>query len=74
MNGLRLDAGFTATEFTAVTGLPWSRIEPQLGDAIEKGWLSQNNGRIQTTPKGQRYLDELLQQWLPEPARHAETR
>jgi oxygen-independent coproporphyrinogen-3 oxidase len=74
MNSLRLDAGFSPVEFTAATGLPWSRIEPQLNDAIEKGWLSENNGHIHTTPKGQRYLDEFLQQWLPEPSRHAETR
>jgi putative oxygen-independent coproporphyrinogen III oxidase len=74
MNSLRLDAGFSSAEFTAATGLPWSRIEPRLNDAIEKGWLSENNGRIHTTPKGQRYLDEFLQHWLPEPSRHAETR
>ena len=71
MNSLRLDAGFSPVEFTAATGLPWSRIEPQLNDAIEKDWLSENNGHIHTTPKGQRYLDEFLQQWLPEPSRHA---
>jgi len=74
MNSLRLDAGFTAVDFKATTGLPWSHIEPRLQDAIENGWLTKNNDRICTTLKGQRYLDELLQQWLPEPARHAETR
>ena len=74
MNSLRLSGGFSKAEFSASTGLDWPYIEPQLTTAIDNGWLSDNNGRIRTTLKGQRYLDELLQQWLPEPSIHAETR
>jgi putative oxygen-independent coproporphyrinogen III oxidase len=65
MNTLRLDSGFRVADFTAATGLPVSSLEPGIKDAVELGLL-QVNDRIRTTPRGQRYLDELLQYWLPE--------
>jgi len=65
MNALRLDRGFRVADFTAATGLPASSIEPGIQHAMEQGLL-QAHDRIRTTPRGQRYLDELLQYWLPE--------
>jgi putative oxygen-independent coproporphyrinogen III oxidase len=74
MNSLRLDSGFSGDAFTCATSLPFSTIETQLQTGIEKGWLTENNGLIKTTVKGQRYLNELLQLWIPESPRHAENR
>ena len=72
MNSLRLDHGFTRAAFTAATSLPASIIETQVQSAIEKEWLTENNGAIKATAKGQRYLNELLQLWMPESPGHAE--
>jgi hypothetical protein len=48
-------------------------IETQLCAAIAHDLLTADNGVIKTTEKGQRYLNELLQLWMPESPRHAET-
>ena len=72
MNSLRLDHGFTRAAFTAATSLPASIIETQVQSAIEKEWLTENNGAIKATAKGQCYLNELLQLWMPESPGHAE--
>jgi len=74
MNSLRLDSGFTRAAFTDATSLPCSVIETQVLTAIENEWLTENNGLIKTTAEGQRYLNELLQLWMPESPRHAENR
>ena len=74
MNSLRLDSGFSRAAFTDATSLPCSVIETQVQIAIENEWLTENNGLIKTTAEGQRYLNELLQLWMPESPRHAENR
>ncbi|UCC55803.1 MAG: oxygen-independent coproporphyrinogen III oxidase-like protein [Gammaproteobacteria bacterium] len=73
MNALRRDDGFTVTAFSTATGLPWSTIEPAVTAAIETGLLVIDDSRIHTTPRGQRYLDELLQAWVPESVDNART-
>ena len=73
MNALRLDHGFSVAEFTATTGLPYAVIEETVNKLVEDELLSFDSGHIKTTIKGQRYLNELLQQWLPEPSSDAET-
>jgi putative oxygen-independent coproporphyrinogen III oxidase len=73
INSLRLDSGFTKAAFTAATSLPFASIESRVETAIENAWLTVDKGFIKTTEKGQRYLNELLQQWLPESSQHAET-
>ena len=73
MNALRLDQGFSIAEFTSATGLPWSAIEETVTKLVEDGLLSFDSALIRTTIKGQRYLNELLQRWLPEPSPDAET-
>jgi oxygen-independent coproporphyrinogen-3 oxidase len=73
MNALRLDDGFSAAAFSATTGLPYSTIEPGVSTAVEQGLLATDAGRVHTTPRGQRYLNELLQAWVPEPVDHART-
>ena len=74
MNSLRLDSGFTKAAFTAATSLPYASIEAQVHAAIKRQLLTADNGVIKATATGQRYLNELLQYWMPESPRHAETR
>ena len=74
MNSLRLDSGFTSSAFMAATSLPYALIETRVHTAIEHHLLAEDNGVIKATAKGQRYLNELLQHWMPESPRHAETR
>jgi putative oxygen-independent coproporphyrinogen III oxidase len=73
MNALRLDHGFSITDFTSATGLPYPVIEETVNRLVEDGLLSFDSALIRTTIQGQRYLNELLQRWLPEPPSDAET-
>ena len=71
MNVLRLDQGFSPATFTAATGLPYAAIETIVNNVTADGLLSVKDGTIKATPRGQRYLNELLQSWMPEATRHA---
>ena len=71
MNALRLDSGFSTGGFTAATGLPAGAIEPGLQQAIRQGLLVRDRDNILTTARGQRYLNDLLQYWVPEQTAHA---
>ncbi|MGD8619594.1 MAG: radical SAM family heme chaperone HemW [Gammaproteobacteria bacterium] len=71
MNALRLDSGFSTAGFTAATGLPAGAIEPGIQQAIRQGLLVRDRDNILTTAHGQRYLNDLLQYWIPEQAAHA---
>jgi putative oxygen-independent coproporphyrinogen III oxidase len=73
INALRLDHGFSITDFTSATGLPYPVIEETVNRLVEDGLLSFDSALIRTTIQGQRYLNELLQRWLPEPPSDAET-
>ena len=71
MNALRLDSGFSTGGFTAATGLPAGAIEPGLQQAIRQGLLVRDRDNILTTARGRRYLNDLLQYWVPEQTAHA---
>jgi len=71
MNALRLEHGFSTAGFTAATGLPAGDIEAGVQQAMRQGLLVQDRDNILTTPRGQRYLNELLQYWVPEQVSHA---
>jgi oxygen-independent coproporphyrinogen-3 oxidase len=71
LNALRLDRGFSAEEFCAATGLPFSATAKPVNAAVEQGLLENSNGRIGTTARGQRYLNEVLQYWLTDTQTHA---
>ena len=71
MNVLRLDQGFSPATFTAATGLPYAAIEPIVNNVTADGLLSVKDGTIKATPRGQRYLNELLQGWMPETTHNA---
>jgi oxygen-independent coproporphyrinogen-3 oxidase len=70
MNALRLDQGFSPAAFTAATGLSYTRIESIVNEGVADGLLSHDRSVIRTTPKGQHYLNELLQQWMPDTTDH----
>ena len=71
MNALRLDQGFSTDQFTATTGLSYAVIESFVSKGVADGLLTQDKETIRTSQHGQRYLDELLQQWMPETTHHA---
>ena len=70
MNALRLDQGFSLTTFNATTGLSYTDIEPIVNKGVADGLLSHDESIIRATPKGQRYLNELLQHWMPDTRDH----
>lgn len=66
MNALRLTEGFDTVLFTQRTGLPLSLLERQLIAAEQKGLLTRDHRRIAPTIQGQRFLNDLLQLFLPD--------
>jgi oxygen-independent coproporphyrinogen-3 oxidase len=73
MNALRLDRGFSMAGFTAATGLPATAIQQAVSQATDQGLLSTADSVVTVTPHGQRYLNELLQLWMPEDVHDIET-
>jgi len=71
MNALRLDDGFAAETFTTTTGLPLDALEPGATRALDEGLLVRTDDRWYASEKGQRYLNNLLQYWMPETATDA---
>jgi oxygen-independent coproporphyrinogen-3 oxidase len=65
MNALRLVEGFPVALFTQRTGLPITAVERELEGAEAAGLLELDHLRIRPTPAGQRFLNELLQRFLP---------
>ena len=66
MNVFRLNSGFSPDFFTERTGLPLSLIENALRLAEQRGLISWDIGNIGITPRGQRYLNDLLVLFLPD--------
>jgi len=66
MNALRLTAGFPAPLFHARTGLALDAIQPQLKEAVARGLLTVTATRIAPTERGRRFLNDLLQIFLPD--------
>ena len=72
LNALRLIEGFPVPLFTQRTGLPITVIERQLNEAESAGLLARDHAAIRPTQKGQRFLNDLLEPFLP--AQGASTR
>jgi oxygen-independent coproporphyrinogen-3 oxidase len=68
MNALRLTAGFPAPMFQARTGLPFAALLPALRRAEALSLVRFDDQRVAPTLRGQRFLNDLLQLFLPEPA------
>ena len=65
MNALRLIAGFEVALFAERTGLPISAVERPLQEAVRRGLITRDHVRIAPTERGQRFLNDLLQLFLP---------
>jgi oxygen-independent coproporphyrinogen-3 oxidase len=66
MNALRLVEGFPAGLFSERTGLPLEYVEPALSLAYARGLLSRNDKRIQPSELGRRFLNDVLELFMPE--------
>jgi oxygen-independent coproporphyrinogen-3 oxidase len=64
MNALRQHEGVSADLFQQRTGLPLKSIERTLQLAVEQGLLIAQDGRIAPSPKGRRFLNNLLEIFL----------
>lgn len=65
LNALRLTDGFPTPLFYQHTGVPLSHIEKQLKQAVALDLLSWDIHHIRPTEKGQRYLNTLIELFLP---------
>jgi oxygen-independent coproporphyrinogen-3 oxidase len=66
MNALRLAEGFPVSMFAERTGLPIVAAERALAQAEARGLLERDHERIRPTALGRRYLNDLLELFLPE--------
>ncbi|QOJ23441.1 MAG: oxygen-independent coproporphyrinogen III oxidase-like protein [Gammaproteobacteria bacterium] len=66
MNALRLSGGFDTALFQERTGLSISTVQKQLDEAEQRGLLVHDHLRIKPTVLGRRFLNDLLQIFLPE--------
>ncbi len=65
MNALRLNAGFELTLFPARTGLALTAVLAALDQAEARGLIVRDHQRVRPTPTGQRFLNDLIQIFLP---------
>jgi oxygen-independent coproporphyrinogen-3 oxidase len=65
MNGFRLVRGFEAELFEDHTGLPIAILETALAPAIGRGLVEQHSGNWRATPRGLRFLNDILVELLP---------
>lgn len=65
MNALRLTEGINTALFLQRTGLPISVIDAQLQDAEKRGLLEWDIEKLKPTAFGLRYLNDLLQIFMP---------
>ncbi len=66
MNALRLGDGFHARLFEERAGVPLTAVLRELGEAERRGLITRDHERIAPTPLGRRFLNDLLQTFLPE--------
>lgn len=65
LNALRLNEGVGMDVFLAHTGLPAEAIATASHEARAQGWLMDNPERLQATPLGRRFLNDLIEVFLP---------
>ncbi len=68
MNALRLTEGFELSLFPMRTGMPLHVVHKELHEAESRGLVERDHLRLRPTLKGQRFLNELLQIFLKDPA------
>ncbi|MBD8527889.1 radical SAM family heme chaperone HemW [Pseudomarimonas arenosa] len=65
LNALRLNNGFEIAQFEARTGLPWSALAEPMEHAVSRDWLLLEQGRVRCTELGARFLNDVLDLFLP---------
>jgi oxygen-independent coproporphyrinogen-3 oxidase len=65
LNRLRLQEGFTASDFMGSTGLPWEQAAERVNSAIGRGLLAENQGRYRPTALGWRFVNDIQSIFLP---------
>ncbi len=65
MNALRLAEGFEVALFAERTSLALAAVERPLREALERGLITRDHVRIAPTRRGRRFLNDLLQLFLP---------
>jgi oxygen-independent coproporphyrinogen-3 oxidase len=67
MNAFRLIDGFPLDLFARRTGLPLSRLLPPIAGLEARGLVAREPGLLRPTALGSRFLNDLLQAFLPDP-------
>lgn len=65
MNALRLTEGFATETFVERTGLSLTAVQRQLEEAEQRMLITRDHQHIATTRMGRRFLNDLLQIFLP---------
>ena len=65
LNALRLNQGFQVAQFEARTGLAWSSQRERFDQAQQRGWLQQQADWVCATELGGRFLNDVLELFLP---------
>ena len=74
LNALRLADGFEASLFRRRTGLDARLLRRRLRPLIARGLIEHHGRRYATTPHGARFLNDVLEELLPEPGdRHSQS-
>ena len=68
MNALRLNGGFPSRLFEERAGVPLTAVLGDLDEAERRGLITRDHERIAPTELGRRYLNDLLQIFLPDAA------
>ena len=66
MNALRLNGGFEVSLFAERAGVPLTHVLRALEAAEQRGFILRDHQRVTPTLQGRRFLNELLQLFLPE--------
>ncbi|MEO6967217.1 MAG: radical SAM family heme chaperone HemW [Rhodanobacteraceae bacterium] len=69
LNALRLNGGVPIEDFATRTGLPLTEIDTPLRKAYARGWLRDDADILRATPLGQRFLNDVIELFLPPPPR-----
>jgi oxygen-independent coproporphyrinogen-3 oxidase len=64
LNALRLIDGVPLSDFAERTGLPLARIAGALAQAQQRGWLQPDPVHLRTSPLGQRFLNDVIANFL----------
>jgi putative oxygen-independent coproporphyrinogen III oxidase len=65
MNALRLTEGFELALFVERAGVPLTRVLRALDAAEQRGFITRDHQRVTPTLQGRRFLNDLLQLFLP---------